>query len=58
MKGVFINQNNGHLENEINDLKQELEHFEQEKERVRAIIDQIGGMPKFRTKLVTPYLLQ
>ena len=47
-----MNQNNGHLENEINDLKQELEHFQQEKERVRAIIGQIGGMPKFRTKLV------
>ncbi len=47
-----MDQNNGHLENEINDLKQELEHFQQEKERVRAIIGQIGGMPKFRTKLV------
>lgn len=46
-----MDQNNGHLENEINDLKQELEHFQQEKERVRAIIGQIGGMPKFRTKL-------
>ncbi len=46
-----MNQNNEHLENEINDLKQELEHFQQEKERVRAIIGQIGGMPKFRTKL-------
>ena len=47
-----MDQPNGHLENEINDLKQELEHFQQEKERVRAIIGQIGGMPKFRTKLV------
>ncbi len=47
-----MDQNNGHLENEINDLKQELEHFQQEKERVRAIIGQLGGMPKFRTKLV------
>ncbi len=47
-----MDQNNGHLENEINDLKQELEHFQQEKERVRTIIGQIGGMPKFRTKLV------
>ena len=46
-----MDQNNGHLENEINDLKQELEHFQQEKERVRTIIGQIGGMPKFRTKL-------
>ncbi len=46
-----MNQTNEHLENEINDLKQELEHFQQEKERVRAIIGQIGGVPKFRTKL-------
>ncbi|MHC4310335.1 MAG: hypothetical protein ACYSSN_10345 [Planctomycetota bacterium] len=47
-----MNKTNEHFENEINDLKQELEHFQQEKERVRAIIGQIGGMPKFRTKLV------
>jgi len=47
-----MNQNNEHLENEIDDLKKELEHFQQEKERVRAIIGQIGGVPKFRTKLV------
>ena len=36
---------------EISDLKQALENFEQEKERVRAIIGSIGGVPKFRTKL-------
>ena len=46
-----MDQINEHLENEIDDLKKELEHFEQEKERVRAIIGQIGGVPKFRTKL-------
>ncbi|MBN1973435.1 MAG: hypothetical protein JW787_07330 [Sedimentisphaerales bacterium] len=40
------------FENEINDLKIELEHFEQEKERVRAIIGRIGGVPQFRTTLV------
>jgi len=32
--------------------KQSLEHFEQEKERVRAIIGSIGGVPQFRTKLI------
>jgi len=47
-----MNETNEHLQNEIDDLKQELEHFQQEKERVRAIIGQIGGVPKFRTKLV------
>jgi hypothetical protein len=36
---------------EISDLKHALENFEQEKERVRAIIGSIGGVPKFRTKL-------
>jgi hypothetical protein len=39
-------------EDEISDLKVELEHFEQEKERVRAIVGKIGGVPKFRTKLI------
>jgi len=40
------------LHDELNDLKEELEHFQQEKERVRAIIGKIGGVPKFRTKLI------
>ncbi len=40
------------LENEINDLRHELENFQKEKERVRTIIGQIGGVPKFRTKLM------
>ncbi len=40
------------LENEISDLKYELEQFQKEKERVRAIIGKIGGVPRFRTKLI------
>jgi len=47
-----MEQKHEKIEDEISDLKQELEHFEQEKERVRAIIGKIGGVPKFRTKLV------
>ena len=39
-------------EDEISDLRQSLEHFEKEKERVRAIIGKIGGVPRFRTKLI------
>ena len=39
-------------EDELSDLKYELEHFQQEKERVRAIIGKIGGMPKSRAKLI------
>ena len=37
---------------EISDLKQALESFEQEKERVRAILGKIGGVPSFNAKLV------
>lgn len=37
---------------EISDLKQALDNFEQEKERVRAIIGKIGGVPSFNTKLI------
>ena len=40
------------FEDEINDLKQELKNFQQEKERVRAILGKVGGTPKFRTKLI------
>jgi hypothetical protein len=40
------------FENEIDDLRRELEHFQQEKERVRSIIGRIGGVPKFSTKLI------
>jgi hypothetical protein len=47
-----MNENYKNTEDEISDLKQELEHFQQEKERVRAIIGKIGGVPKFRTKLI------
>ena len=43
---------NENYKDEINDLKIELEHFEKEKERVRIIIGKIGGVPKFRTKLI------
>jgi len=47
-----MSQNGANLENEIEDLRAELENFQQEKERVRAILGKIGGVPKFGTKLV------
>ncbi|MHC4175221.1 MAG: hypothetical protein ACYTBX_11170 [Planctomycetota bacterium] len=47
-----MNDKHENIEDEISDLKQELEHFLQEKERVRAIIGKIGGVPKFQTKLI------
>lgn len=39
------------IEQEMEDLKRELEHFQQEKERIRAIVGKIGGMPTFNIKL-------
>ena len=47
-----MEQKHDHLDDEIADLKQELERFQQEKERVRAIIGKIGGVPKFHSKLI------
>lgn len=39
------------IEREMEDLKRELEIFQQEKERVRKIIGKIGGVPHFHNKL-------
>ena len=47
-----MDRKNEHFEDEIDDLKQELEHFQKEKERVRTIIGKIGGVPTFHTKLI------
>lgn len=40
------------VEEELEDLRKALENFEKEKERVRAIIGQIGGVPQTRARLV------
>lgn len=37
-------------EEELEDLRKEIEHFKEEKERVKAIVGHIGGMPSFDTK--------
>ena len=37
---------------EIQDLREELEKFKEEKERVRMIVGKIGGIPAFQTKLI------
>jgi hypothetical protein len=52
-----MNEKYEKTEDEISDLKQALEHFEQEKERVRAIIGKIGGVPQFRTKLINAFFI-
>jgi hypothetical protein len=38
-------------EEEIEGLKQEIEDFKLEKERVRAIVGQIGGVPKVKKQI-------
>ena len=38
------------LEEEIEDLRKQLEEFEREKERVRLIVGKAGGVPTFNTK--------
>ena len=45
----FVEEDN--IEEELEDLRKELEHFQQEKERIRAIVGKIGGVPKFNTKI-------
>ena len=40
-----------HFDKEIEDLKEELRHFQLEKDRVRAIVGKIGGVPRFNTTL-------
>ncbi len=44
--------NHEHLEEELEDLRKELEYFQKEKERVRAIVGKIGGVPKTQARLI------
>jgi len=52
IKGAVMEDKKQNLQDELSDLKKELDHFQTEKERVRAIIGKIGGVPKFQTKLI------
>lgn len=47
----------GNYKGEIEDLRKELENFQQEKERVRSIIGKIGGVPKFSGKIINTVFL-
>lgn len=38
------------VEEELEDLREEIESFKKEKERVRAIVGRIGGVPKFNKR--------
>lgn len=51
------NENKPSFERELEDLKKELENFQQEKERVRQIIGKIGGIPRFHDKLFNSLLI-
>jgi hypothetical protein len=44
------NEKNKNVIEEMEDLRRELENFQQEKERVRAIIGKLGGVPTFHTQ--------
>jgi len=39
------------IDEEFEDLKQEMEDFQRERERVKAIVGRIGGVPRFNAKL-------
>jgi cell division protein FtsL len=41
-----------HLEDELEDLRKELESFQKEKERVRTIVGKIGGVPKTQVHII------
>ena len=41
-----------HVDEELEDLRKELDNFQKEKERVRAIVGKIGGVPKTQASLV------
>ena len=47
-----MNENDRNHDDEIHDLKEELEKFKLEKERVRAIVGKIGGIPAAQTKII------
>ena len=47
-----MNDNARNHDDEIHDLKEELEKFKLEKERVRAIVGKIGGVPAAQTKII------
>jgi hypothetical protein len=38
------------LEEELEDLRSEIEHFHREKERVREMVGRMGGVPTFNTR--------
>jgi F0F1-type ATP synthase assembly protein I len=50
-------KDNANVEQELADLKKELANFQKDKERIRAIIGSVGGIPKFHSKLFNGVLI-
>ena len=48
---------NPDLERELEDLKKELDNFQQEKERIRSIVGKIGGVPHFHNRFFNLILI-
>jgi hypothetical protein len=46
-----MQENQKQIDEELDDLRIEMEHFKQEKERIRAIVGRIGGIPNLNTKM-------
>ncbi len=46
-----MEQKDRQAQEEMADLKEEIERFREEKQRVRAIVGKIGGVPAFNTKI-------
>jgi len=46
-----MEQTKQQIEEEVQDLKDEMESFQKEKERVRSIVGKIGGVPNFNTRI-------
>ncbi len=47
-----MEQNRAHSEEDLASLKQEIENFKKDRERIKGIVGQIGGIPSINTKLL------
>lgn len=50
--GTYSARNEKDIEHELNELKEEVRIFKAEKERVKAILGSIGGVPTFNDKVL------
>ncbi|MHC4914648.1 MAG: hypothetical protein ACYTGB_04070 [Planctomycetota bacterium] len=50
-KAAYTDDERRMVEEELEDLRHEIEHFQNEKERVRKLVSHMGGVPTFNTKV-------